>query len=95
MVSFLTKKRKGSPTKFTITMESDANHQIIHITSGGEKIPEDLQEFLENKHDFEPRSLDLNLFTAKLLLTRYNAVIKCERNETTSENRCILIFAKS
>lgn len=92
---FHTKKRKGEPIKFTISMESDEQCKDITISSTGDEIPEDQRKFMESEHDFDPASLDLNLFTAKLLLSRYNATIQCVRNETVSENICTITFTKS
>ncbi|MGY5857908.1 MAG: hypothetical protein RTU63_00960 [Candidatus Thorarchaeota archaeon] len=95
LFSFHAKKRIDDTIKFSITLNSEKHQQIIQMVSKGKDIPADLREFMESEQDMESIALDLNLFTAKLLLTRYNATIQCERNETTSENSCRLIFPSS
>lgn len=92
LFSFHAKRKIENTIKFTITLNTEKHHQVISIVSDGEEIPPDLRKFIESEQDIETISLDLNLFTAKLLLSRYNATVKCGRNEATSENSCTLIF---
>jgi hypothetical protein len=89
------KKSKGEKLKFSITLKSAGAQQVISIVSPGEGFSDDLKIFMESKQDVDFVALDLNLYTAKLLLTRYNATIQCEQNENVSENTCILIFPSS
>jgi len=95
LFSFYAKKRNDDTIKFTISLESEKHQQVISIVSQGKEISTNLLMFIESEQDMESIALDLNLFTAKLLLTRYNATVQCSRNETTSENSCILIFPNS
>ncbi|MBE0525689.1 MAG: HAMP domain-containing histidine kinase [Candidatus Thorarchaeota archaeon] len=92
LFSFHAKRKSEDTIKFTITLTSERQQQIISIVSYGKEIPIDLRKFIESKQDIEGIALDLNLFTAKLLLSRYNAIVQCDRNEVTSENSCTLIF---
>ena len=92
LFSFHAKRRNDDTIKFTITLNSEEHHQIISITSYGKEIPLDLRNFIESEQDIEATAFDLNLSTAKLLLSRYNATAKCDRNEATSQNSCKLIF---
>ena len=91
---FYAKNKNDDKIQFTITMNSEETRQVINITSGGEPIPDELREFMEGGQNIEKVVLDLNLFTVKLLLTRYNATIKCNRDADTLENSCILMFPK-
>ena len=89
---FHIKKGINDGNQFKITMSSEDDSHIITINSRGEEIPGEFIEFMEGDHNVEQIALDLNLFTMKLLMTRYNARILCTRNEEISENFCSLIF---
>lgn len=91
---FHVKKGINDGNQFKITMSSEEDSHIITINSQGKEIPRGFIEFVEGDQNVEQIALDLNLFTIKLLMTRYNARILCKRNEETSENSCILIFPR-
>ncbi|TFG34387.1 hypothetical protein EU527_03510 [Candidatus Thorarchaeota archaeon] len=94
LIAFHSKNRIDDKQRFTIEIEPDENFESIIITSRGKRIPEELKLFMESDEHMDNIALDLDLFTTKLLLSRYQAKIKCARNEETSENSCILSFSK-
>ena len=67
---------------------------VITFKSRGERVPQEIKDFMESGENMDKIALDLDLFTVKLLITRYNASIRCKRNEDISENLCIISFPK-
>jgi hypothetical protein len=79
---------------FSISMEMNDDNLEIIFKSRGEKVPQELKDFMESGDNMNKIALDLDLFTVKLLITRYHASIRCKRNEDISENLCIIRFPK-
>ncbi len=94
LISFHHKKRIEHQSIFSIAMETNDDTLEIIFKSRGEAIPQELKDFMENGENMDKIALDLDLFTVKLLVTRYHASIKCERIEDASENLCIIDFPK-
>ena len=95
LFSFHVKKKIDEKIKFKITLKTEKHQKIINISSHGKEVPADLRKYMESEQDIESLALDLNLFTAKLLLTRYNVRIQCDRDEGASENTCTIVFPSS
>ena len=94
LVSYHYKNRIEDQPIFSITMELHEDILEIIFKSRGEKVPQELIEFMESGDNMNKIALDLDLFTIKLLVTRYHGTLKCERIEDTSENLCIIRFPK-
>ncbi|TFG28331.1 hypothetical protein EU528_11365 [Candidatus Thorarchaeota archaeon] len=92
--SFHVGKRPAGKIHFIVTLNSAANKQIITISSQGDEIPINFRKFIESNEDIESIAPNLDLFTIKLLVTKYRATIQCARNKETSENTCILMFPR-
>jgi hypothetical protein len=73
-------------------MKTENHQQVISITSRGDPMPDDLRRYMESDEDIESTALNLNLFTAKILLSRYHATFRYERNEDRSENLFLISF---
>lgn len=93
LISYHYKNRVEDQPIISIAMETDNDNIEINFKSRGENIPQELRDFIESGENMNKIALDLDLFTVKLLLSRYHASIRCERNEDTSENLCILHFS--
>ncbi len=90
--SFHAKNCKNDIIKFRIILNSSEERHNLSITGFGNQIPQEYCHFMEGNQDLTSIALNLDLFTAKLLLTRYDATIQCKRNENTSENSYVLSF---
>ncbi|MHA1862425.1 MAG: hypothetical protein ACTSWA_01550, partial [Candidatus Thorarchaeota archaeon] len=93
LISYHYKNRIEDQPIFSIAMETYDDNLEINFKSRGENIPQELIDFMESGENMNKIALDLDLFTVKLLLSRYHASIRCERNEDTSENQCTLHFS--
>jgi len=94
LVSYHYKNRIEDQPIFSVSLETHDDSLEIIFKSRGENIPQELKDFMENGENIEKIALDLDLFTVKLLITRYHASIRYERNEDTSENHCVIGYPK-
>ncbi len=94
LIAFHHKNRIDDQQKFSITMKTYDETLEISFKSRGEVIPQELKDFMVSGEIMDKIALNLDVFTIKLLMNRYQASIRCERNEDTLENLCILNFPK-
>lgn len=94
LIAFHTKNRIDEKQHFTIQHKQGEEYEIIVVSSRGKSIPDELTTFMESDEPLQRIALDLDLFTTKILLNRYHARLRCDRDEETSENICLLSFPK-
>ncbi|MHA1930432.1 MAG: hypothetical protein ACTSV2_17810, partial [Candidatus Thorarchaeota archaeon] len=66
-------------------------HEIV-FTSRGEQLPKGEEDFLHTVDLVGNPSLDLDLFTMKLLMNRYGGSFQYLRNETAKTNIWVFKF---
>ncbi|MHA2359413.1 MAG: hypothetical protein ACXAB5_04010 [Candidatus Thorarchaeota archaeon] len=92
-IAFHLKNRLHNQPEITFTVTQRDSVPCVRVSCRGRQIPNELKMFIESDGMSGMIALDLDLFTVKLLMNRYNAKIECSRN--VEENSCIFIFPKS
>jgi len=92
LIAFLYKNSIDDQPKFAITMETYDDTLEISFKSRGEDISQELKDFIESGEKMDKIALNLDIFTIKLLMNRYQVSIRCERISDTLENLCIFGF---
>ncbi|MGY5853934.1 MAG: hypothetical protein RTU92_10235, partial [Candidatus Thorarchaeota archaeon] len=77
-----------------VSIAAKQNDEIytVSIKTRGKPMPQDTHQFLKSDALIGNIMLDLDLFTIKLLMSRYNGQIDCLRNDGTEENTCLFSF---
>jgi hypothetical protein len=91
-IAFLVKNRVDDKPLIKIRVGQINSPKSIEIRSRGKQIPSGLRTFIEGEELRGQIALDLDLFTIKILMNRYGALVRCTRDENTKENSCIFSF---
>ena len=91
-IAFHVKNRIDEQPQIKISIGQTDQPRSFKIICRGKPIPMELRKYIESKELHGQIALDLDLFTIKLLMNRYGASVKCERNESTEENVCTFTF---
>jgi hypothetical protein len=91
-IAYHVKNRIDKQPHIKISIGQSGQPRSFKIICRGKPIPMQLRKYIESDELRGQVSLDLDLFTIKLLMNRYGASVKCERNESTEENVCTFTF---
>lgn len=75
-----------------ISSEEFETTQSVFIKCRGKPMSKEIQEFVHSDKIIGSVSLDLDLFTIKLLMNRYNGSINFQRDDVNEENTFIIRF---
>ena len=87
------KNRLDDVPTISISTNQDDDNYTVSIKTRGKPMPQDTQQFLKSEELIGNIMLDIDLFTIKLLMSRYNGKIDCLRNNAIEENTCLFSFA--
>jgi len=94
-IAFHLKNRLADNPKIPIEITQSEDTPSVKVSCRGRKIPKEQTLFMESEGISGKIALDLDLFTIKLLMNRYNARIVCSRDEENEMNSCSFIFPKA
>ncbi|MFW9787250.1 MAG: hypothetical protein ACFFE2_02875 [Candidatus Thorarchaeota archaeon] len=94
-IAYFVKNRLVDQPVIKVSVGPEEAPRSVKIACKGKPIPESLRTFLEGDELRGQIALDIDLFTIKLLMNRYQATVECGRNEATEENVCRFIFPES
>jgi len=76
LIAFFYKNRIDDQPKFAITMETHDDTLEISFKARGEDISQELKDFIESGENMDKIALNLDIFTIKLLMNRYQVSIR-------------------
>ncbi len=83
----------SEPLELSINVRNDDDICSVAVISDGLNISKNVSAYLQGNIIIGDLSLDLDLFTMKLLMSRYDGWIECFRDETRNRTHCILKFS--
>jgi signal transduction histidine kinase len=94
-IAFHLKNRLHDQPEITFEVTQRESASCVRVSCRGRPMPDELKLFIESDGMSGMIALDLDLFTVKLLMNRYNVRIVCSREEESEENSCTFIFPTS
>jgi len=94
IITYTVKNKVDEKISLDISLrESDSSIEVF-VRSRGKALPREVEDFLIGDSLIGSTSLDLNIFTIKLLIDRYRGRILCLRDDSSLETTCAFEFQK-
>ncbi|MHA1637201.1 MAG: hypothetical protein ACTSUB_04220 [Candidatus Thorarchaeota archaeon] len=92
LIVYLFKSRRENEIRISMSIKPTPDVLEVTIHSRGKKHSQDVQEFLDRTDVPDNITIDLELYTTRLMMKRYGGLITHHYDSSTESNRYILEF---